>query len=79
MRRVDHRLDALALGYAAANMNGSAWATNDFRVKMLDWIPARGSRLAHTCRRCGRSFTVASRLSLTEYRAIDGEALWKIP
>jgi hypothetical protein len=34
----------------------SPWETHDFKVKMLDWSTARGSRLAHTCRRCGRGF-----------------------
>jgi len=40
------------------NSSGSEhqWETHDFAVKMLDWSAARGSRLAHTCRRCGRSF-----------------------
>ncbi len=33
------------------------WETHDFTVKMLDWSAVRGSRLAHTCRRCGRRFT----------------------
>jgi len=32
------------------------WDTHDFKVRMLDWSAARGSRLAHTCRRCGRRF-----------------------
>jgi hypothetical protein len=32
------------------------WATHDFKVKMLDWSAARGSRLAYTCRFCGRRF-----------------------
>jgi hypothetical protein len=34
----------------------NVWGTHDFKVKMLDWSAARGSRLAHTCRRCGRGF-----------------------
>jgi hypothetical protein len=33
-----------------------SWESHDFRVKMLDWSAARGSRLAYTCRRCGRNF-----------------------
>jgi hypothetical protein len=33
-----------------------AWATHDFKVKMLDWSGVRGSRLAYTCRLCGRRF-----------------------
>jgi hypothetical protein len=32
------------------------WETHDFKVKMLDWSAARGSRLAYTCRFCGRGF-----------------------
>jgi len=32
------------------------WETHDFKVKMLDWSAARGSRLAYTCRFCGRRF-----------------------
>jgi hypothetical protein len=32
------------------------WTTHDFRVKMLDWSAARGSRLAYSCRYCGRMF-----------------------
>jgi hypothetical protein len=32
------------------------WTTHDFKVKMLDWSAARGSRLAYTCRFCGRVF-----------------------
>ncbi len=32
------------------------WETHDFKVKMLDWSAARGSRLAYTCRFCGRAF-----------------------
>jgi len=32
------------------------WDTHDFKVKMLDWSAARGSRLAYTCRYCGRRF-----------------------
>jgi len=50
----------------------SNWDTHDFTVKMLDWSAARGSRLAYTCRRCGRKFchfTILSR----ETWAIDGE------
>lgn len=48
------------------------WETHDFTVKMLDWSAARGSRLAYTCRRCGRKFchfTILSR----ETWAIYGE------
>jgi hypothetical protein len=32
------------------------WDTHQFVVKMLDWSASRGSRLAYTCRRCGRRF-----------------------
>jgi len=38
------------------DMIENQWNTHDFRVKMLDWSATRGSRLAHTCRRCGRGF-----------------------
>jgi hypothetical protein len=48
------------------------WATHDFTVKMLDWSAARGSRLAYTCRRCGRKFCHFSFLSRDAW-AIDGE------
>ena len=34
----------------------TAWNTHDFRTKMLDWSAARGSRLAFSCRFCGRVF-----------------------
>ena len=48
------------------------WETHDFAVKMLDWSAVRGSRLAHTCRRCGRRFC---RFTLLVHGvwAIDGE------
>lgn len=48
------------------------WNTHDFKVKMLDWSAARGSRLAHTCRRCGRGFCRFTVLSHGVW-AIDGE------
>jgi hypothetical protein len=48
------------------------WATHDFTVKMLDWSAARGSRLAYTCRRCGRRFCHFSLLSRDSW-AIDRE------
>src|SRR5215472_2884392 len=32
------------------------WDSHDFKVKMLDWSATRGSRLAYSCRRCGRVF-----------------------
>jgi hypothetical protein len=53
-------------------MTENLWNTHDFKVKMLDWSPTPGSRLAHTCRRCGRgfcSFTIAHGVW-----AIDGES-----
>jgi len=34
----------------------TTWNTHDFVVKMLDWTSGRGSKLAYTCRRCGRKF-----------------------
>jgi hypothetical protein len=37
-------------------MSQNLWNTHDFKVRMLDWSVTRGSRLAHTCRRCGRAF-----------------------
>ena len=48
------------------------WDTHDFAVKMLDWSAARGSRLAYTCRRCGRRFC---QFTLYDQRlwAVDGE------
>lgn len=53
-------------------MTENQWDTHDFKVKMLDWSPARGSRLAHTCRRCGRGFC---RFTVLDHGvwAIDGE------
>jgi hypothetical protein len=48
------------------------WATHDFTVKMLDWSAARGSRLAYSCRRCGREFCLFSLVSRDAW-AIDGE------
>ena len=39
---------------------------------MLDWSAARGSRLAYTCRRCGRKFCHFSLVSRDAW-AIDGE------
>jgi len=44
-------------------MTERPWDTHDFRVRMLDWSSARGSRLAHICRRCGRGFSRFVRLS----------------
>jgi len=48
------------------------WDTHDFAVKMLDWSAARGSRLAHTCRRCDRAFCPFALLSHGVW-ATDGE------
>lgn len=48
------------------------WETHDFTVKMLDWSAARGSRLAYSCRRCGRKFCLFSLVSRAAW-AIDGE------
>ena len=53
-------------------MTESQWNSHDFKVKMLDWSAARGSRLAHTCRRCGRGFCRYTVLSHGIW-AIDGE------
>ena len=49
-----------------------AWATHDFKVKMLDWSAARGSRLAYTCRLCGRKFCLFTILNHGTW-AVDGE------
>jgi hypothetical protein len=48
------------------------WRTHDFTVKMLDWSAARGSRLSHTCRRCGRRFCHFA-ASSRQIWAVDGE------
>jgi hypothetical protein len=53
-------------------MSENQWNTHDFKVKMLDWSAARGSRLMHTCRRCGRGFCRYTVLSHGIW-AIDGE------
>lgn len=49
------------------------WNTHDFKVKMLDWSAARGSRLAYTCRMCERRFCAFS-LQSQGIWAVDGEA-----
>jgi hypothetical protein len=54
---------------SSANTN---WGSHDFKVKMLDWSAPRGSRLAYTCRRCGRMFCQFSILSRDAW-AIDGQ------
>src|SRR5260370_42416356 len=48
------------------------WDTHDFKVKMLDWTAARGSRLAFTCRHCGRKFCHFTILHQGAW-AVDGE------
>jgi len=50
----------------------TTWSTHDFTVKMLDWSAARGSRLAYSCRRCGRKFCLFSLVSRDAW-AIDRE------
>jgi hypothetical protein len=48
------------------------WNTHDFKVKQLDWSATRGSRLAFSCRFCGRrfcNFTVSSNGTW----AVDGD------
>lgn len=53
-----------------------AWDTHDFKVKMLDWSAARGSRLAYTCRHCGRRFCHFTILSQGAWAVDDdGRAL----
>jgi len=49
-----------------------AWATHDFKVKMLDWSGARGSRLAYTCRLCSRRFCLFTILNRGTW-AVDSE------
>jgi hypothetical protein len=49
-----------------------AWATHDFKVKMLDWSGGRGSRLAYTCRLCGRRFCLFTIMNHGTW-AVDGE------
>jgi hypothetical protein len=49
-----------------------AWETHDFKVKMLDWSGSRGSRLAYTCRLCGRKFCLFT-ISNQGTWAVDGE------
>jgi hypothetical protein len=55
-----------------ADMTENQWNTHDFKVKMLDWTAARGSRLAHTCLRFGRGFCRFTVLGHGVW-AIDGE------
>jgi hypothetical protein len=49
------------------------WDSHDFKVKMLDWSATRGSRLAYSCRRCGRVFCRFS-IANQETWAVDGQA-----
>ena len=48
------------------------WDSHYFKVKMLDWSATRGSRLAYSCRRCGRVFCRFS-IANQEAWAVDGE------
>ena len=48
------------------------WETHDFKVKMLDWSGSRGSRLAYTCRLCGRKFCLFT-ISRQGAWAVDAE------
>ena len=48
-----------------------AWDTHDFKVKMLDWSEAHGSRLAYLCRFCGRRFCKFAKNG-QEAWAVDG-------
>lgn len=54
-------------------MQRPPWDTHDFKVKMLDWSPSRGSRLSYTCRWCGRRFCCFS-LTRQGTWAVDGNA-----
>jgi hypothetical protein len=58
--------------YILSDVIKRAWATHDFKVKMLDWSGARGSRLAYTCRLCGRKFCLFTILNQGTW-AVDGE------
>jgi hypothetical protein len=48
------------------------WNSHDFKVKMLDWSATRGSRLAYTCRHCGRKFCHFTLQDPAAW-AVDGE------
>ena len=48
------------------------WDSHDFKVKMLDWSAARGSRLAFRCRNCGRTFCRFTTLDQGIW-TVDGE------
>ncbi len=53
-------------------MANRSWDTHDFTIKMLDWSAARGSRLAYTCRKCGRRFCHFTVMSQRAW-AVDGD------
>jgi len=53
-------------------MSKPSWETHDFKVKMLDWSAARGSRLAYLCRFCGRRFCKFAKQDY-EIWAVDGD------
>jgi hypothetical protein len=57
------------------DMTIDQWNTHDFKVKMIDWSAVRGSRLAYTCRRCGRMFSHFAIVTAQNRGAwaIDGE------
>jgi hypothetical protein len=48
------------------------WNTHDFKVKALDWSATRGSRLAFSCRFCGRRFCRFSSLGRGTW-AVDSD------
>jgi hypothetical protein len=50
-----------------------SWHSHDFKVKMLDWSSARGSRLRYTCRLCSRKFCHFTVQSQGPW-AVDGES-----
>ncbi len=57
-------------------MTENQWNSHDFKVKLLDWSATRGSRLAHTCRRCGRGFCRFTELGYGVWAIdADGRAL----
>jgi hypothetical protein len=54
------------------SLQGAPWNTHEFKVKMLDWSAARGSRLTFSCRFCGRSFSSFTILSRGAW-AVDSD------
>jgi len=48
------------------------WQTHDFKVKMLDWSASGGSRLAYSCRLCGRRFFQFTKQDQRTW-AVDGD------